>query len=337
MIKVGFDISQTAYVGGVSTYTQNLAEELQANSDLKMLFFYSSLRQKYQGPLQQVKSFKVPQSINQLLFHKTRLFPIEKFIGQIDIYHSSDWLQAPSKAKKVTTYHDVIPLKYPEWSVKEVVDVHRKRLSIVEGEIDMVIAVSEATKNDLLEVSRIPKEKIVVIHEGVGQQFTTQSLEDIERFKKKMNLPEHFVLAIGGVGIRRNLERVKKVVQQHLVITGETIPHVANDEMPLLYAGADVLLYPSFYEGFGLPVLESMACGTPVITSDLSATKEISGDAAMLIDPMSESQIKDAVEQVLHNKKLHDELRKKGLLQVKKFTWKKCASETADLYRRLMQ
>src|SRR3990167_10321388 len=165
---------------------------------------------------------------------------------QMTYFYSSDWIQPKTKANKVTTYHDLVPLKFPEWSHSKIIKVHKSRLKLVEREIDIVIAVSESTKNDLIEVSNIPKEKIRVIYEGVREEFRPQLDEDVAEFKKKHGLPDKFILAIGGVGSRRNLERVKEAsVGYNLVITGHNLTGVEDEEMPLLYSAADVLLYPS--------------------------------------------------------------------------------------------
>src|SRR5687767_5904127 len=115
-IIVGMDISQLAHMGGVATYTRNLADEISKFKTINTVFFYSSLRKRYKGKLKNVKGYKLPPSLFEMLFNKWRNVPIEKFLGPIDIFHSSDWVQPPTKAKKVTTYHDVVPLKYPEWS-----------------------------------------------------------------------------------------------------------------------------------------------------------------------------------------------------------------------------
>ncbi len=335
-IKVGLDISQIAHSGGVATYTQNLAEQLSLDKELEKVFFYSSLRKPYKGKLKNVKSFRLPPTLFEVLFNKIRSTGIEKFIGPVDVFHSSDWVQPPSKAKKVTTYHDVVPLKYPEWSHPKVVAVHRRRLQLVEQEVDMVIAVSESTKKDLIEFSKIPKEKITVVYEGVGEHFKPASEKAVREFRSKYDLPEKFVLAIGGVGERRNHKRVKEAAKDYnLVITGETIPLVGSEEMPLLYSAATVLLYPSFYEGFGLPILEAMGCGTPVITSNVSSMPEVGGDAALFVDPESAEDISQALSDVMEDKDLREQLIKKGLTQSKKFSWEKCAKETIEVYKKL--
>src|SRR3990167_2485564 len=306
--------------------------------ELEMEFFYSSLRQPYHGTLRNVKKYKLPPTLFEMLFNRWRNVGIEKFIGPIDIFHSSDWIQPPSKAKKVTTYHDLVPLLHPEWSHPMIVSVHKRRLKIVEKEIDMVIAVSKATKNDLMKISKIPEEKIIVIYEAADASFKPQNEKDIDEFKRKMNLPADFVLAIGGVGERRNLARIKQATKKyHLVIAGQTIPWVDQDELPLLYASAKVLLYPSFYEGFGLPILEAMAVGTPVITSNVSSMPEAGGDASIYVNPEDLDDIKEKLDEVMNDKDLREKLIKKGFIQAKKFTWKKAAMETAEVYRKVIR
>ena len=337
-MKVGFDISQTAHHGGVATYTKNLAQELSSLADLQMLFFYTSLRKSYKGNLKGVKSFKIPPTLAEILFNRLRVIPIEKFIGPLDIFHSSDWLQPKTKAKKVTTYHDVIPLKYPQWSHPKVVAVHKRRLQLVEKEIDIVITVSEATKKDLMEISQIPNEKIIVVYEAAGEHFQPQNEKEIKEFRSKYHLPKEFVLAIGGVGERRNLERVKEAAKEYnLVISGQDLPYLSDDQMPLLYSAAKVLLYPSFYEGFGLPILEAMACGTAVITSNLSSMPEVGGEAAFYVDPEDVEDIKKKLKAAMNDKQIRDDMIDKGFQQVKKFSWKRCAHQTASVYRDLVR
>lgn len=334
---VGMDISQLAHMGGVGVYTQKLAEELVKLPDLEMKFFYSSLRKPYHGNLPNVKQFKLPPTAFELLFNNLRYPKIESFIGKIDIFHSSDWSQPRTDAKKVTTFHDVIPLKYPDWSQPKIVNVHKKRLKIVEEEIDKVIAVSESTKKDLIRFSQIPPEKIVVIYEGVDEIFKPQANLDIKTFKQKYNLPEKFVLSIGGIGERRNMGRINEVTKYYnLIVTGKDL-YVSRDELPLLYAAADVLLYPSLYEGFGLPVVEAMACGTPVITSNVSSMPEVGGSAVLYVNPEDSEDISNKLFDLTRDKNLREIMIKKGFEQAKKFTWKKCAEETLDVYDRVLR
>ncbi len=335
-MKVGFDISQIAHIGGVTTYTENITSQL-SKTTIDMVYFYFSLRKPYNGKLSNVKKFFLPPTLSEFIFNRVRKIPIELFIGDIDIFHSSDWIQPPTKAKKITTYHDVVPIKYPQWSHPKIIEVHKRRLEIVEKEIDIVIAVSESTKRDLLELTKIPENKIKVIYEAAEEQFKPSNKELVEDFRKKMKLPDKFILAIGGVGERRNLARIKKVTQRfNLVITGETIPWVKAQELPLLYSAAEVLLYPSLYEGFGLPILEAMSCGTPVITSNISSMPEVGGDAALYVNPEDEGDISKKLQLLMKDEQLRKTIADKGFKQAQRFSWTKCAEETFGIYKRLI-
>ena len=337
-LLVGMDISQLAHQGGIAVYTQNLSEQLSLEKDLEMVYFYSSLRKPYHGKLRGVKRFRLPPTLFEMLFNKWRNVPIEKFIGPIDIFHSSDWMQPPTKAKKVTTYHDIVPLKYPQWSHPKIVSVNKRRLRILEKEIDLVIAVSESTKRDLMEVSTITEDKIIVIYEAAAEYFKPQRKEDVEEFRRKMKLPDDFVLAIGGVGERRNLKAVKQAAKDNnLVIAGETIPWVPHEQLPLLYAGAKVLLYPSFYEGFGLPILEAMSCGIPVITSNVSSMPEVGGNAAVYVNPEDVNDIKTKLKTVFEDGNLRSVMVNKGFEQAKKFSWNKTTEQTVKVYKNLVK
>lgn len=337
MLRVGMDISQIAHLGGVSLYTQNLALQLSKVSDLEMVYFYSSFRKPYKNiGLKNVKSFRFPPSMFELFFNKVRNISIEKFIGPVDIFHSSDWTQPPTKALKVTTYHDVVPLKYPQWSHPTIISVHKRRIKLVEKEVDHVIAVSNATKLDLMEVSNIPEEKITVIYEAPSSNFKVQTEEKIRAFKRKYNLPDEFVLAIGGIGERRNLGRIKEACQGYnLVIAGQTLPWLSLEELELLYNSAKVLVYTSLYEGFGLPILDAYLCGLPVVTSNISSMPEIAGEAAFLADPLSVNDIREKLKILFNQQDVRNKLVKKGFERVKEFSWEKCAKETAAVYQRL--
>lgn len=337
-MKVGFDISQIIHPGGVANYTKNLASELQKDKDLEMIFFFSALRKNYHGELRNVKKFKLPPTLFEVLFNKIRNVGIEKFIGHIDIFHSSDWVQPPTKAKKVSTYHDVIALKYPQWSHPKIVSVNKTRLKLVEQEVDKVIAVSNSTKQDLLEISSLKSEQIEVIYEGVSNDFKPVIGKEISEFKKKYNLPDKFVLAIGGVGERKNLKRIKEASKDfNLITTFEDLPVLANEELPLLYSSAEVLVYTTLYEGFGLPILESMASGTPVITSNVSSMPEIAGNAAVLVDPTNTEEIRRNIKKLMSDKEMGKELMIKGLKRAREFSWEKAALQTAQVYKSLLK
>lgn len=330
---IGFDISQLAHRGGVANYTKNLSLLLEQKLGNQIVFFYSSLRKPLSGNFQRVKKYLFPPSLLELIFNELGM-PIEVFLGRVDLFHSSDWIQPKTRAKKVTTYHDLVPIIYPQWSTKEIVRVHQKRLERVEKEIDQVIAVSQSTKEDLIKFTKIPAEKIKVIYEGVGEEFKPQSEQAKNEFRKRWNLPDNFLLAIGGVGQRRNLDRLKEAAfGENLVVSGETIPWIVDSERPLLYSCASALVYPSLYEGFGLPVLEAFACGVPVITSNVSSLPEVGGKAVLYIDPMNVDSIAQGIKTITGDQGLRKDLIKKGLARAKEFSWDRCANETIKLYQ----
>lgn len=334
---IGFDISQIAHRGGVANYTKNLSLLLEQKLGDQIVFFYSSLRKPLSGNFQRVKRYPFPPSLFELIFNELGM-PIEVFLGKIDLFHSSDWIQPKTRAKKVTTYHDLVPIIYPQWSTREIVRVHQKRLERVEQEIDQVIAVSQSTKEDLIKFTKVPAEKIKVIYEGVGKEFMPAGEAAKKEFRKRWNLPDKFLLAIGGVGQRRNLDRLKEAAQgENLVVSGETIPWIIDSERPLLYSCASALVYPSLYEGFGLPVLEAFACGVPVITSNVSSLPEVGGKAVLYVDPMNVESIAQGIKTLTGDQGLRKDLIKKGLARAKEFSWEKCAQETIKLYQLVLK
>ncbi len=336
-MRVGIDISQIAHKGGVSTYTQNLATELVKDKGVDFLFLFASLRKKYSGNLPNVKSIPIPPTIFEAVCSKFRIFSVDFVLPDLSLFHSSDWTQPKTKAKKITTYHDLIPIKFPELSHPKIVAVQKRRLKIVEEEIDAIIAVSENTKKDLMELSNIPESKITVIYEGASDLFKPRSEEEINLFKQKHSLPDKFVLAIGGIGKRKNLERIKEACREkNLVIAGLDIPIVNAEDMNLLYASSEVLLYAPLYEGFGLPILEGFASGTPVVTSNTSSMPEIGGDAATYVDPNNVDEMREKIDMVLGDNQIRKDMINKGLKRAKNFSWEKCAKETLELYKKVL-
>jgi len=189
-MKIGVDISQIIYGGGVSIYTQNLFNNiLRLNQRDQFTFFFSSLRQSlsmnqkdlFFAKNSKLKQFRFPQTALDFLWNKVHLPPIESLLGPIDVFHSSDWTQPPSKkAKLVTTIHDLSFLKYPNSVDPKVLVVQKRRLDWVKKEVDHIIAVSSATKNEIIKLLKIDPDKITVIHEALP--------DDIARFKPNQKL-----------------------------------------------------------------------------------------------------------------------------------------------------
>jgi glycosyltransferase involved in cell wall biosynthesis len=265
----------------------------------------------------------------------------------------------------VLTVHDLIFRHLPQyhkplnrWYLNLTMPLYCRRAT-------RIITISEASRRDLVEAYKLPPEKINVIYEAADVRFRPQSAVAVALALARYDLPSRYLLFVGTIEPRKNLTRLlvafEKVYAQGLtdalVIVGkqgwlydgffaalERSParsavimpgYVADADLPIIYAGAQVLLLPSLYEGFGLPILEAMSCGTPVICSNTSSLPEVAGDAARLVDPKSANTIAEALEQVLTNPNLQGEMRERGLAQARRFSWERAAQETLALYRQL--
>ena len=258
-------------------------------------------------------------------------------------------------SKKVVTIHDLayfMPefnayLPYDALYMKSMIKNSCKRA-------DVIIAVSENTKKDIVSILGTNEEKIKVIHSGVSNEFNIMKNKDIlNEVRKKYQLNKEFILFTGGITPRKNVVRLIKAFNQisdkiphELVLTGargwnnkkenelieqndkiKKLGFVPDEDMPILYNLADIFVYPSLYEGFGLPPLEAMACGCPVIASNASSIPEVVGDAGMMIDPYDVSGLAKAMYEVSTNDELRGELIKRGLDRAKQFSWEKCVRE----------
>ncbi|HEY2410911.1 MAG TPA: glycosyltransferase family 1 protein [Pirellulaceae bacterium] len=217
-----------------------------------------------------------------------------------------------------------------------------------------IIAVSEFSKQRIVELCRVPAEKVSVIYSGVGNQFRPHSVDEIAAVRTKLALPQRYILCVGSLEPRKNLGRLLQAWQRvqprlaglSLVLVGakshvfrdaglsESPPgvHLAgylDDELlPAVYAGAELFVYPSIYEGFGLPVIEAMASGAPVITSNVTALPEVAGDAAAFVDPLHVDSIAAGIETLAQNEQQKSELRQKGIIRAAQFNWENTARET---------
>jgi len=354
-MKIAIDISQVVYSTGVSVYTKNLVENLLKlekqslplrGKENEYLLFGGTLRRTNELKKFASKIFPIPPTLADLIWNKLHVFPIEYLVGKIDVFHSSDWTQPPSRAFKVTTVHDLSPLVLPEWTDKNVAEVHKRRLVWVKKEVDRVIAVSEATKKDLIEHG-FNEEKIRVIYEAPDPIFRPASKVAVERLKKTYKIAGSYILVV-GTSPRKNTDRILKAYRAvkmpglTLVIVGDStrsdyeadgalrVGRIDDEELATFYSGAEALIYPSLYEGFGLSIVQAFASGCPVVTSNISSMPEVAGDAAVLVDPYSVESIAEGIKDALENR---EGLIQKGLKRVKEFSWEKTARETLEVYK----
>ncbi len=387
-MKIGIDISQIVYQTGVSRYTEKLVDNLlRIDKKNEYIFLGYSLRQrekiqnlkcKIKNCNAKFKIFPIPPTPLEFLWNKLHLLEVERLIGRVDIFHSSDWIQPPTRAKKVTTVHDLSFLHFPETFPKKIIKTQKRRLYWVKEESDLVIADSKATKDDLVSLLGFSEERIRIVYLGKTQSAKLKAQSHsakLKAIKKKYNISNNYLLYLGTLQPRKNLIRLvkafanvknqkpktkntnsktKKLEDLKLVMAGKKgwlykeifnkvkelglekevifTGFVSEKEKQALLKNALCFVYPSLYEGFGIPVLEAMAAGCPVVTSKTSSLPEVAGEAAVLVNPQKVDEIGLAIKKVLGSKRLQSNLRKKGLQQVKKFSWEKCARETLKVY-----
>ncbi|KKQ42870.1 MAG: Glycosyl transferase group 1 [Microgenomates group bacterium GW2011_GWC1_37_8] len=355
-MKIAIDFSSIIYGTGVSVYTRNLIRSLLKLDKINQyLLFAGSLRRQKElkeflntlrGENLQGRVFPIPPSLADILWNKIHILSVEQLIGNINVFHSSDWTQPPSAAFKVTTIHDLVPIKYPNMSDPKIVSAHTRRLYWVKREVDRVIVPSQATKDDLVRLD-INNQRIRVIPEAPDDSIKRVDKDKVGSLKRKYRISGGYLLAI-GVSPRKNIERIVQAFEKiksgsglKLVVIGHPyskispkrgvvyLGHVPQPELPIFYSGARALIYPSLYEGFGLPILEAFRCRTPVVTSNLGSMAEVAGNAAQLVDPYDVESISDGIRKVVASSQL---FVKKGTSRVKKFSWEKTAGDTLKVY-----
>jgi len=287
---------------------------------------------------------------------------------KIDLYHATAFaLPAKIKCKTVITIFDMTFFRMPDVHQKRKVFYFKKMIPLALKKADKIIAISNQTKNDIIDLGGINPKKIKVIYIGVGEDFAPVNNQNlIERVKVKYSLPQKYILFVGAIEPRKNLKNLvlayaklkKKGCYHKLVISGrfgwnykdvlaeikkerlenEIIftNYVLQGDLPLIYNGADLFVYPSLYEGFGIPVMEAMACGIPVVTSNTSSLPEITQGAAVLVDPLDHESIFQGMDKILKDKSLAAELSVKGTNRAKLFSTRKMTEDTISLYRDIL-
>ncbi|MDO8503195.1 MAG: glycosyltransferase family 1 protein [bacterium] len=350
-MRIGIDISQIVYGTGVSNYTKNLVSALlKIDKKNEYVLFGGSIRRRKELLNYNAKVFPLSPTIADFVWNRLHTLPIEWLIGKIDIFHSSDWTQPPSHAFKVTTIHDLAPLRFPNTSHPKIVAVHKRRLEWVKKEVDKIIAVSEFTKREIVELLNIEEDRIVVIHEAPNPAFKEVPMVEVLRTLKRYGVKGEYILVVGA-DPRKNISAIIQAFKLlksklSLVIVGrafEEIPttsgvtllgHIPHEDLAALYSGAKALCFASLYEGFGLPILEAMQAGCPVVTSNLSSMPEVAGDAAVLVDPTDPREIAKGLEKVMSEREVWI---KRGIERAKKFSWEKTAEETLRVYMEVIK
>lgn len=290
----------------------------------------------------------------------------EAMLGNPDIVHSTAYtLPQLFSSRLVVTVHDLSFLIFPQYHTSENYQWLFTNLMYLNSRPDAVICDSEQTRRDVVKYFHVPEGKLEVVYLGVDKQYFEKM--DAGPLIQSYGLEPGYLLCVSSIEPRKNFERIIRVFAQlvkqpqyeqlKLVCVGgqgwkntnifelvqelgleekvKFLGYVEQEKLPGIYQGASIFLYPSLYEGFGLPVLEAMASGTPVITSDVSSLPEVAGQAAIMIDPYDEKQLYDSIQHLLVNKGKRQELSRRGSLQAQKFSWEQTARNTLEVYKKV--
>ena len=283
--------------------------------------------------------------------------PVEIFTGRADIFYSPDFVLPPTRAKKkILTVHDLSFKRVPETAVPKLKWYLEGAVPRAVARADLIFADSDATRDDLIELFHAPAERVQTLYSGYDAQFRPiRDARELERIRTTYELHKPFILHVNTIEPRKNLARLIQAFSQlpqrrnlELVIAGgrgwmydeiyeapekfgvsasvRFIGFTPDADLPALYSLAELVAYPSLYEGFGLPVLEAMACGAAVVTSNNSSLPEVAGDAALLIDAHDVEALAWALGRFLQDSQWRGIMQTKSLAQAKKFSWTKSAT-----------
>lgn len=305
------------------------------------------------------------------LWYRLQLpLPIEVWTGAVNLFHAPDFVLPPTLpgTRTLVTIHDLSFVRLPQFTMPGMSGYLNRWVPYSVKQADHVIAVSEATKQDLIELYHTPPEKISVLYHGISSDFSPNTdRTNIQRIRQKYRLNDsRFILSVGTVQPRKNYQRLVQAFAPlaHeqpdllLLIVGgagwqsENIYHeverlnlskqvrflgfVDEADLPTLYQTAALFAYPSLYEGFGLPALEALACGTPVVAANGSALPEVVGSAGLLVDPLDTVGLTEAMRRVLLDGTLHETLSQQGVVQAQQFSWARMAEDLVKLYEALL-
>ncbi len=359
---------------GVATYTRELSRAMAtAAPDSSFALFqppWPRAGGSEQSPanLHTIRSWRYPLVMGQPAPFVPAILPLESAVGPADLFHGTAYcLPRRCRIPMVATVHDLALLRHPELGNSSLRAMVTNAVHAF-SRADRLIAVSRATRDDLVELCGIDRDRIDVVANGCASFFAPLPPEQArETIQREVKISGRYLLHVGTIEPRKNLPRLIKAyarlrreskVPHKLVLAGANgweplrldrlaanegvadrvlFPgRVPQDLLRPLYAGADVFVYPSLYEGFGLPVLEAMACGTPVVTSNVSALPEVAGGAAVLVDPGSVTDIAAAIQGCLQDRDHAQKVARKGLARAAEFSWSATARATLATYRRVL-
>ncbi len=363
------DVSSAAHAkAGIGRYAESLARALVERQPGRFALFYNRVRgtQLPEGlesvPRRSVlagyKPWRMAVWIGQMAG-----VGFDRLVPDADLFHATEHLLPPLReVPTVLTVHDMIFRLFPEhqkrlnyWYLNATMPLYCRRA-------DAIITVSESSRRDILAHYGVHPAKVTVVYEAPAPEFVPAPQSAVEAARRRYGLPERFMIHVGTIEPRKNLARLVEALQQ-LHDEGLSIPllvvggkgwlyddffrrlealevrdavrfpgYVPSVDLPILYSAATVAVMPSVYEGFGLPVLEAMACGTPMVSSVSSSLPELGGEAVRYFDPYEVEEMASAIRAVWTDGEQRVEMREKGLVQAAKFSWARAAEETLAIY-----
>ena len=378
-MRIGLDYTAAVWQrAGIGRYCRELVQaliELDAENEY-VLFFAGSpspdqrraLQARFGGhPNVRLRPVPIPERWLVRIWHRLRIpLPVETFTGPLDIFHSPDFTLPPVRdANKLVQIHDLSFLRVPEHADPRLRRFLEMTVPRCVHEADLVLADSQHSKRDTVELLQVPSERVMVILGAVESSFRpVRDVKELERVRACYDLPESFILGLSTLEPRKNFGGLIEAFDQllsrtslphHLVIGGgrgwlyesifrrvaelgleekvHFLGFVADENLTALYTLADAFAYPSFYEGFGLPVLEAMACETPVVASNASSLPEVVGEAGLMVSPTDTKGLAFALERILTDQSLRDTMISHGSEQAKRFTWERAAGQLLLAYQ----
>lgn len=380
-MKIGVDIRvlMDKQYSGVAEYSSALLRAmLRLNKTDEFSFFYNSFRDvsarigSFDHPKLKIYRSSYPNRIFNYALQQFFSWPkIDNLVGNCDVFWSPhiNFSNFSNRTKHVLSIHDISFLRYPEFFSRRKNFWHRALdLPKLAQEASKIIAVSENTRRDIIELLQVREDKVTTIYSGVNKAVPLPSPIEEKKFFIKHDLKDNFIFYLGTIEPRKNVagliyaynrfrDENIKIVDMQLVLAGakgwknrsiyraweqspyrrdiKFLGYVSPEEKELLYKRAGIFVYPSYYEGFGLPVLEAMHRGLPVITSNVSSLPEVAGSAAITLNPYDINEIARALELLINNNSLKKSLSEQGKIQAEKFSWDKAAEEYLNVFRSL--
>lgn len=364
-MRIGIDIHAVgAHQTGNETYIKNIVSNL--DMDHELYLYYTRARR---AALPEWKAHYRKVRPHNALVRIPFSFPLALMRDKIDVAFFQYVVPPLSPCKTVVVIHDISYEFFPEFFNP----LSRKRMQTlipISAKVSaQILTVSEYSKKQIVERYRVPEDKITVTHLAVSDIF--RKIEDeavLDSCLQRFGLDQPYILAVGNLQPRKNITRLVRVysklrhqgkIQQDLVLVGKlhynaheifdaireykvepfvkSTGYVSDEELVALYNRADIFAFPSLYEGFGLPAIEAMACGTPVLTSRVSSLPEVAGDAALYVEPASDEDLERQLLKLADDETLRQELVEKGKSQVKKFSWKQAAQQTLNVLEKACQ